>query len=361
MIDNRRIWFVCAVLALALALALVGCQKAARDAAQPEAKAVGQVVKAHYAKGGPTVDGQANEAFWKRIPASTIPVSGGQQVKLKAAYTDDRIYLTATWSGVRESGALKMWEYDGRSWTTPVGCYPTIGLLWDIDSSIKGFENNGCQGLCHQPSPDRNTWSMGVPVEKAAGATNQRGDLWDVSVSYAELTGLANDFYLGVDQNRARFPGASGSADIVLQPDLFEKKGPFEINGTDKPLYQLKEGLSITEVPYPTVDQLTPIVDYSVFKPGDRVSYFIFDESKISGGKAYGGSRDDIKAKGTWAGGAWTVEIERKLNTGHKDDMAFSPAKQRSYLFAVALKGRSVREFPEMFVSRPLTLRFVTK
>jgi hypothetical protein len=47
------------------------------------------------------------------------------------------------------------------------------------------------------------------------------------------------------------------------------------------------------------------------------------------------GSRADIRGKGRWADGQWTIEIERKLDTGHEDDIALSVGQ--SYVFGVCL------------------------
>ncbi len=45
------------------------------------------------------------------------------------------------------------------------------------------------------------------------------------------------------------------------------------------------------------------------------------------------GSRADVRGKGRWQDGRWTVELQRKLDTGHDDDVVF--AMGRDYLFAV--------------------------
>jgi hypothetical protein len=51
------------------------------------------------------------------------------------------------------------------------------------------------------------------------------------------------------------------------------------------------------------------------------------------------GSCADVQAKGSWADGKWTVEFKRKLNTGHKDDTAFDPAKGVDFAVAVFDQG----------------------
>jgi len=47
------------------------------------------------------------------------------------------------------------------------------------------------------------------------------------------------------------------------------------------------------------------------------------------------GSAADVECKGVWAGGKWTVEFKRNLNTGNKDDTAFSPGKAHDFAVAI--------------------------
>ncbi len=46
------------------------------------------------------------------------------------------------------------------------------------------------------------------------------------------------------------------------------------------------------------------------------------------------GSRADVRAKGVWRRGTWTVEFQRKLATGHADDIQFD--RNRRYQFGVS-------------------------
>jgi hypothetical protein len=51
------------------------------------------------------------------------------------------------------------------------------------------------------------------------------------------------------------------------------------------------------------------------------------------------GSAADVRAKGAWADGWWTLELERKLVTGHPDDTPFDPKKV--YKTAVSAHDRT--------------------
>jgi hypothetical protein len=51
------------------------------------------------------------------------------------------------------------------------------------------------------------------------------------------------------------------------------------------------------------------------------------------------GSAADVRAKGTWSKGWWTLELERKLDSGHPDDTAFD--LKRTYRMAVSAHDRT--------------------
>lgn len=78
------------------------------------------------------------------------------------------------------------------------------------------------------------------------------------------------------------------------------------------------------------------------------------------------GSRADVRAKGRWDNGMWHIEFERRLDTGHDDDVRFDPAGGGSYLFGVSifsLYGRphdpdSPNYYGRGRISAPLLLTF---
>jgi hypothetical protein len=65
------------------------------------------------------------------------------------------------------------------------------------------------------------------------------------------------------------------------------------------------------------------------------------------------GAQADVQAKGEWAGGKWTVEFKRKLNTGKKDSPVLAVGK--SIEFAVATFDHS--EGSDHDVSKNITLK----
>jgi hypothetical protein len=185
-----------------------------------------------------------------------------------------------------------------------------------------------------------------------------RADMWDISVSYARVTGLASDFNLGLGNTWVNQGALNSGNEASMGPDSSVQSGPFDQNGSDKPVYRLKDGLAVDQVPYPAQDQLVPITDYSVYKKGDRLPYFIVSKATLADGIVYGGSRDDIKVGGGWIDGKWAIELSRKLNTGNKDDIQFNAAGGNAYTFAFGIRGKSVRQFDETYTSSPISLRF---
>lgn len=55
-----------------------------------------------------------------------------------------------------------------------------------------------------------------------------------------------------------------------------------------------------------------------------------------------GPSWNDIAARGEWRNGLWTVELSRKLNTGHNEDVQFDVTKE--CYFAMYIKTRQPGE-----------------
>jgi hypothetical protein len=104
-----------AVVLLMLVLA-AGCSYTKATTASPK-----QELIAYKAVGAPTLDGQANEAFWKDIKSTKITVSDGRVAEVKAAYNKNEIFMSIVWPGIPESGALRQWEFDGTNWKKEYG------------------------------------------------------------------------------------------------------------------------------------------------------------------------------------------------------------------------------------------------
>jgi len=69
------------------------------------------------------------------------------------------------------------------------------------------------------------------------------------------------------------------------------------------------------------------------------------------------GSAADVKAKGKWEKGFWTVEFSRKLKTGNDDDIDFVPGKVFCALFAAGLPDANLLNNARLFFSIALELK----
>lgn len=64
------------------------------------------------------------------------------------------------------------------------------------------------------------------------------------------------------------------------------------------------------------------------------------------------GSRADVKAKGYWNNGRWTIEFARKLNTNNMDDILLEK-KGKDYSFATSITEIAGRK-PEHDSDNPM-------
>ncbi len=63
------------------------------------------------------------------------------------------------------------------------------------------------------------------------------------------------------------------------------------------------------------------------------------------------GSRADIKAKGNWIDGKWSIELCRALDTGHNDDVSFTVGEK--YQFGIAISEIAGKK-PDIKSEKPL-------
>jgi len=102
--------------------------------------------------------------------------------------------------------------------------------------------------------------------------------------------------------------------------------------------------LSIQMLVKPT---FTPGSGFIAFQDGQEIpGYMLNTEWKDSFA--------DVKTKGVWENGKWTLVMSRKLDTGYDDDLQFNTRKQ--YPFAVAVFDNAHEH--NSYNSEPLKLEF---
>ena len=262
----------------------------------------------------PTIDGQASDAVWANAKAGTVHVNGGinkgeTDVILKSVYTPDSVYFLAQYKDPTESLRRQPWvkQQDGSWKAVPGGeAYEDkFALLWNINDTVKGFNQQGCAVACHAVTPGRDR-----PL-KYTNADGELGDIWHVKTVRTIPVGQIDDQYLDND-TKAEEAGrksdtktAGGYADNITAG---QKTPPFALPG-NKPA-----------PPYWIMDSEKVPFDDSKYKAGDEVPGILI--------APLAGDRGDISAKAVWKDGTWTIEWSRKLQTGSKTDVQFDPTKE---------------------------------
>jgi hypothetical protein len=348
---------VAAPIALAVGLAFAAGREPAPKDKPKEHKPV--TVTAVTAATPPTLDGSAADAIWKTAPVTRFEAVKGFNFKggagktsgtVQAAYDKENIYLLVTYddptSSVQRSPYQKQkdgsWmqlkDPDDKGGDNCVYYEDKLAIIWNIDSSIVGFDKFGCQIACHGGEPGK---PYGNKYTEEAGET---GDIWHMKYVRGGVIGQMDDQYLDhtrFDPEKAKEAGrksdaktGGGYADIKLvngKPEFMNKDGkPANKGGT----YWLKDE---DKVPF----------DDTRFKPGDEVASIVI--------APFTGDRGDIRFSGKWASGKWTMEISRKLVTGSKTDVNFGDLK-KTYGFGIGLFDNA--QVRHAYVQEPLMLQF---
>lgn len=223
----------------------------------------------------PTIDGVASDPVWSRADAVVThdPVAK-IDVTIKSVYTSDRIYFLVTFPDENESRDHKtmLWVAEQERYRTGYDREDTFVFKWSMESE---------------------------PVDLSVTADNAyNADIWFWKANRTDPSGYADDKMHEISAAETR------DASII-----------YSRNG----------------------------LPYYLSRPGDsgKAAYRILIHDKFVRHRMPkyrveqpSGSRADIRAKGVWRDGSWTIEFERKLNTGHPDDVQFDP--QGRYLFGVS-------------------------
>ena len=223
----------------------------------------------------PTIDGRAEEPTWKNAPAiTTLDYSSQREITIKSVFTSTDVFFLVTFPDDTASENHKTWVWDPKEEVYREG--PDREDVFIFKWSMSG--NNVSMRL-QDPEP-------------------HRGDIWFWKARRTNPAGYADDKWQAVS----------------LEPGQQAKKVPSKKYGS---LYFRR-----------VADEGEPAFEEKFFfqYQGDRVEKFAMRQPQ--------GSRADVRAKGIWANGQWTIEFGRKLVTGYDDDVAFTPG--RSYLFAVS-------------------------
>jgi hypothetical protein len=262
-----------------VALLLVGGPAVAQQAAEPPHLVAIRVSES------PTLDGSGNDSIWQQaVPIMTtahgvMPDTLGTStsVTLRAAYTESDLYLLATWEDATQN------DVGHRTWRWDPAASTYVEDDDREDMFAVAFEHSG-EFVADMLAGVEATWDV---WHWKAFRTNPQGHAMDKTHRYTneEPEGAANRHETPKgDETWIARPQDAGDS-VELQQDA-----PAEYRG-------------------------------------DRVRRYLPGTPQESAA--------DVRASGVWTNGSWTLELSRRLDTGHDDDTAFVPGN--TYEMAVSV------------------------
>jgi hypothetical protein len=254
----------------------------------------------------PVIDGLAGDPAWENAQEIiTLDKSSKLPITIKAVYTDTEFFVQFSFPDKDESRTHKSWIWNkGREiYTVGHDREDIIIFKWNME-------------------PD--------PVDLSIIADNpHQTDIWYWKACRTDATGYADD-----------------KSHLLSQTE--EQDSTKIISKSGKTMYLLRKSDDGT-----SAYRIDLITDYG----GKTLPRYIHQQPT--------GSRSDVKAKGVWENGTWTIEFRRNFITGHQDDVQFTTA--RKYLFGVSryeIAGRNAnKELSDPLygtgdVNEPLWLEF---
>ena len=245
-----------------------------------------QIISAVRVAEPPVIDGNDNDPVWNKAEQVITPDQANDlPIAVKAIYTSQEIFILIKFKDPDESRTHKSWQ-----WDKGLGLYRVDYDREDI-FVIK--------------------WNMAPePVDLSIYSDDSYlADVWYWKASRTDPVGYADD------KIHMLYP--------VKDRDATELK-----NKAGKKVYLTRSADKGT-----SAFKIDMKMDYQ----GEKLPRYINRQPT--------GSRADVKAKGNWHDGGWTIEYARALDTGNRDDVQFKVHKK--YLLGVSryeIAGRSANE-----------------
>ncbi len=284
-----------------------------------------------------------DDPVWLKNEEFYIPVKGrgtlaDQEgiVTTRALYTEDNLYFLFKWKDPTRSVIKHSWKFDGQKWHHLKGNEDRIALIFEI-TRIDKFATRGCAVTCHSPADvPKKEWKL------ATRTATEKADLWHWKAARSDPYNYADDAWLTVAGN------PTGSYRETGRRKDSGAGGDIKNHTEDKsrPLYMQNPAKKPLAAGFLLLEDSVKISDYSVFKAGDIIPFRLPLKPD--------GSRSDVIVQSRYIDGGWTVMFQRKLDTGHEDDVLFNPLKK--YSFALAVFDDSGGEHSK--ATMPMTLEF---
>ncbi|MFQ5875508.1 MAG: ethylbenzene dehydrogenase-related protein, partial [Dehalococcoidia bacterium] len=276
----------------------------------------------------PVLDGSGEDEVWANAPALSVSPPG---VTLKAVYTDQDLYVLATWSDSTASFTRGgSWSWDGSAWVKSSGqSEDRISFFWDMN--IPNFAAQGCMTKCHPGTHEEGG-------EDDAWLETGKGDMWHMKAARSlGVISMSQSGTLTIDPD-----SHEATAGTIIFDGYVDDKwlGPWSAdNAPDGGRYG--DDGSSTYKHNRNEDKTAPL--YMESAPSDYADAMTLYQSEIDLGEAIEvatadvdalwahyaalnavvperilrapeGSRADVREAATWSDGTWTAEFQRALD-----------------------------------------------
>lgn len=338
-----RIAGVFVLIALA---ALVAAGWYAITSGPPAAGAAEATLTSVRVKVPPTIDGNGGDPAWAAaralmIQARTFGIPPFR-VTLKSAYDATNVYFLVQYPDANMDVDRSTWVFNAekKAWERlgdDFGDEDEFGFFWNM--TIPNYAQAGCTVTCHG--------------DKMIAPKGQRTDDWRWNAARSNPMGWGRDFHLTDDEKAdpaGGFTKDDGYSTNRGYDDNVQKLGNVEVPLYWKP-YSGAGGVVAGDPRFLLKSEIDKGLAKKIAKveadgtlvdaTGAKVPSFARIPGRILSAPG-GPSWNDIKARGVWLNGMWTVELARKLRTGHKDDVQFEVGG--TYFFDMYIKTRQKGE-----------------
>jgi len=307
-------------------------------------------------KTAPRLDGLVDKV-WDDAPKFTIDVvvpeypvfeasyyKNAYEVTVQSLHTDDDIYFLYQWTGDDElSDARQSWYYnetEGKWMQKPKKeadeYYPAtyedkLAVIWNINDSVEGFNEDGGSVLCHGE-------------KKATNAEGETADIWHWKSDRTGPVHQIDDKWLAFSDGDGRTGDEGTGAYSSNSQDLTDASGAtvkvplYWVPGATDYHWIMADDANARQIV--EIDAEGNLVD----EDGTILAKELFDgDSAVQIPSLYGikpatGSRGDVTAYHNYNASShtWTLEVQRALDTGNADDVDFSDP-EKEYYFSVAV------------------------
>jgi hypothetical protein len=285
--------------------------------------------------------GDAGSSVWNQAKEARMVLTGAGkfegkdiELKTKSVYTKDEIFFRFEWPDKDKSMQKNAWKFSGGKWNKIKANEDRMGLVFEINR-IDKFATKGCAVLCHNESKNEKDWYYAVSSAK------EKADMWHWKSVRSNPVGYAEDGYVAFNATKEPEKGRKRGAGSGTKAKSNRTKDK------SKPAYMQNPSTSASIPGTLLVSQAVDIKDYGIFKEGDEIPGYMLNTP-------WKDSFADVKAKGVWQNGKWTVVLSRKLETGYDDDTQFNTRKK--YPFSLAVFDNSGEH--DSYNAEPLKLQF---